>query len=216
MRRPLLTTLTALVVAAVTAVATAVPATAIAITAGFMITSGGRWCTVSFPDPVHPAIVYTAGHCYQDSVREVNLGRIQIGQFIPEIYSPNIDLIAIRLYANMPSEYTLMSREPLLNPWVPHEGATVCKYGATTQESCGKVLSVNADKSRFTVKIKADHGDSGAPVYEPDDPNDHDGVHPVGVIVSEQSDDPTVINCSSMVAIEAFLEETWGSSWKMD
>ncbi|CAN7696743.1 hypothetical protein [Mycolicibacterium frederiksbergense] len=137
--------------ATITALATATPANALAITAGFMITSGGRWCTVSFPDPQNPTIVYTAGHCYKDGITEVSLGNIKIGQFIPEIHDPATDLIAIRLYSNIPSEYSLMSREPLLNPWVPNEGATVCKYGATTQETCGIVLSV--DDTKFAVQM---------------------------------------------------------------
>ena len=52
--RRILTALAAALMATITALATATPANALAITAGFMITSGGRWCTVSFPDPQNP------------------------------------------------------------------------------------------------------------------------------------------------------------------
>lgn len=93
------------------ALAVAAPANAFAITAGFMITSGERWCTVSFPDPQKPNIVYTAGHCYRDGIAEVNLGSIRVGRFMPQIYDPTTDLIAIKLYSNIPSEFSLMSRD---------------------------------------------------------------------------------------------------------
>jgi hypothetical protein len=194
------------------AVATATPANALAITAGFMVTSGGRWCTVSFPDPQMPNIVYTAGHCYRDGITEVRLGNIHIGQFIPEIYDPTTDLIAIRLYSNIPSEYSLMSREPLLNPWVPHKGSTVCKYGATTQETCGTVLSVGDDK--FAVQMPADHGDSGAPIYERLKPGSK-GVHVVGTVISEDPQRPGVIHCTTIGSITNYLSQTWGTGWKM-
>lgn len=209
----LLTALAAMVLAAVAALTTAIPANALAITAGFMITSGGRWCTVSFPDPKMPNIVYTAGHCYHDGITEVNLGNIQIGQFIPEIHDPTTDLIAIRLYSNVPSEYSLMSREPLLDPWVPNRGSTVCKYGATTQETCGIVLSV--DDTKFAVQMPADHGDSGAPIYERLNANSK-GVHVVGTVISEDPRRPGVIYCTTIGAIRTFLTQTWGTSWDMD
>lgn len=211
--RRLLTALAALTMAAITALGAAAPASALAITAGFMITSGGRWCTVSFPDPKMPNIVYTAGHCYQDGITEVSLGNIQIGQFIPQIHDPVTDLIAIRLYSNIPSEYSLMSREPLLDPWVPNEGSKVCKYGATTQETCGTVLSV--DDKKFAVQMPADHGDSGAPIYERLDP-DSKGVHVVGTVISEDPRRPGVIYCSTIGAINLFLTKTWGTDWDMD
>lgn len=209
----LLTALAAMLLAAVTALTTAIPANAFAITAGFMITSGGRWCTVSFPDPKMPNIVYTAGHCYHDGITEVNLGNIQIGQFIPEIHDPTTDLIAIRLYSNIPSEYSLMSREPLLDPWVPDKGSTVCKYGATTQETCGTVLSV--DDTKFAVQMPADHGDSGAPIYERLNANSK-GVHVVGTVISEDPRRPGVIYCTTIGAIRTFLTQTWGTNWDMD
>lgn len=209
----LLTALAGMLMAAVAALTTAAPANAFAITAGFMITSGGRWCTVSFPDPKMPNIVYTAGHCYHDGVTEVNLGNIQIGQFIPEIHDPTTDLIAIRLYSNVPSEYSLMSREPLLDPWVPNKGSTVCKYGATTQETCGTVLSV--DDTKFAVQMPADHGDSGAPIYERLNANSK-GVHVVGTVISEDPRRPGVIYCTTIGAIRTFLTQTWGTSWDMD
>jgi hypothetical protein len=211
--RKLLGTLAALAAALMMEVATATPANGLAITAGFMITSGGRWCTVSFPDPQIPNIAYTAGHCYKDGITEVSLGNIRIGRFIPEIYDPTIDLIAIRLYSNIPSEYSLMSREPLLNPWVPNEGATVCKYGATTQETCGTVLAVNDNK--FTVQMPADHGDSGAPVFQRLKPGDK-GVHVVGTVVSEDPNRPGVIYCTTIVSIRDYLSQTWGTGWNMD
>lgn len=207
------TALAAMVLAAVAALITAIPANALAITAGFMITSGGRWCTVSFPDPKMPNIVYTAGHCYHDGITAVNLGNIQIGQFIPEIHDPTTDLIAIRLYSNVPSEYSLMSREPLLDPWVPNRGSTVCKYGATTQETCGTVLSV--DDTKFAVQMPADHGDSGAPIYERLHANSK-GVHVVGTVISEDPRRPGVIYCTTIGAIRTFLTQTWGTSWDMD
>ncbi|BBN50906.1 hypothetical protein [Mycobacterium avium] len=209
----LLTALAAMLLAAVAALTTATPANALAITAGFMITSGGRWCTVSFPDPKMPNIVYTAGHCYHDGITEVNLGNIQIGQFIPEIHDRTTDLIAIRLYSNVPSEYSLMSREPLLDPWVPNTGSTVCKYGATTQETCGTVLSV--DDTKFAVQMPADHGDSGAPIYERLNANSK-GVHVVGTVISEDPRRPGVIYCTTIGAIRTFLTQTWGTSWDMD
>jgi len=199
--------------AGITVLATAIPASALAITAGFMITSGGGWCTVSFPDPKTPNIVYTAGHCYKNGITEVSLGDIQIGQFIPEIHDPTTDLIAIRLYSNIPSEYSLMSREPLLEPWVPNEGSKVCKYGATTQETCGTVLSV--DETKFAVQMPADHGDSGAPIYERLKPGSK-GVHVVGTVISEDPRRPGVIYCSTIGAINLFLSKTWGSGWDMD
>lgn len=211
--RRILTALAAALMSTITALATATPANALAITAGFMITSGGRWCTVSFPDPQNPTIVYTAGHCYKDGITEVSLGNIKIGQFIPEIHDPATDLIAIRLYSNIPSEYSLMSREPLLNPWVPNEGSTVCKYGATTQETCGTVLSV--DDTKFAVQMPADHGDSGAPIYERLKPGSK-GVHVVGTVISEDPRRPGVIYCSTIGAINNFLSQTWGTDWDMD
>ncbi|RFZ63202.1 hypothetical protein DE4576_04843 [Mycobacterium marinum] len=206
-------TLAAVAMVFVAALTTAPPASAFAITAGFMITSGGRWCTVSFPDPRMATIIYTAGHCYKDGITEVSLGNIQIGQFIPEIHDPTTDLIAIRLYSNIPSEYSLMSREPLLNPWVPNEGSTVCKYGATTQETCGTVLSVHDTK--FAVQMPADHGDSGAPIYERLNPNSK-GVHVVGTVTSEDPHRPGVIYCTTIGAIRTFLSHTWGAGWEME
>lgn len=213
-RAPLAAVATLIITAAAT-LATAAPANAMAITAGYMITSGGRWCTVSLPDPMTPNIVYTASHCYRDGITEVSLGDIKIGEFIPEIRNTELDVIAIRLHSGMPSEYSLMSREPLLNPWVPNEGNEVCKYGATTQETCGTILSVSRDRNSFTVEMTADHGDSGAPIYGRLEPG-ADGVHIVGTVISEDPSTPGVITCTNISAINNFLSNTWGSSWDMD
>lgn len=213
MTRRILTLLTALATAVITAVVLATPAQAFAITAGFMITSGGRWCTVSFPDPKMPNIVYTAGHCFQDGITDVSLGNIRIGEFLPQIHDSDLDIIAIRLNDRVASDYSLMSREPLLSPWVPHKGATVCKYGATTQETCGKVLSV--DGERFAVDMPAQHGDSGAPIYEQNLDDETKGVHMVGTLISSNRENPNIIYCTQITALEAFLGRTWGGDWNM-
>lgn len=196
-------------------VALAAPAGAAAITvsAGFALTTAdGGWCTVSFPDPQTPNIVYTAGHCYRGGDKNVSLGSLGLGKFIPEIRNPKVDLIAIRLNSDIPSEYSLMSGDPLLSPWIPHKGNKVCKWGATTLETCGEVLSVEEDS--FTVRMPADHGDSGAPIYTRLSETS-EGVHILGTVISSDKKRPGVIHCTRITSINSYLSKVWGPDWKM-
>jgi hypothetical protein len=85
-------------------------------------------------------------------------------------------------------------------------GATICKYGTTTQETCGVVREVDDD--RFSVAMTADHGDSGAPIYQRLDTQPERGVHLVGTVIAEAENHPGVIICTSMTSITNFLSKT--------
>lgn len=212
----IITHITAALAALIAALTVSAPAEAAAmsITAGFMVESDHTYCTVSFPDPQTPHIVYTAGHCYKPGTSTaVYLGNYRIGNYIPQISNPDLDLIAIRLRDDVPSSDILLNGEPILNSWVPVVGATVCKYGATTQETCGTILSVTG--SRFAVRMTADHGDSGAPIYERLGTTQESGVHLLGTVISESSTQPGVIFCTAMPAISNFLSHTWGPTWEL-
>lgn len=215
MRRLLTTTLTAAALAASALFTGVAPANAAAmqVTAGFMIEGATSFCTVSFTDPRTPTLAYTASHCYKPGTSTaVHLGNQRLGDFIPEISNRDLDLIAIRLNSGIRGSKVLQSGEPLLSTWVPKPGTTVCKYGATTQETCGTVLASEDD--RFTVRMAADHGDSGAPIYQRLDTKEEHGVHLVGTVIAESKEDPDVIICTPMTSIQAFLGNTFGS-WRM-
>lgn len=67
----------------------------------------------------------------------------------------------------------------------------------------------------FENRQPADHGDSGAPIYERLKPGSK-GVHVVGTVISEDPRRPGVIYCSTIGAINNFLSQTWGTDWDMD
>ena len=58
----------------------------------------------------------------------------------------------------------------------------------------------------------ADHGDSGGPVYEREDPRRARGVYLVGTVIAAHASRPGIIMCTS---ITAFLSKTFGPSWQL-
>ena len=155
----------AMVTAALSAppVAAAGPPT---ITGGSLIRfSDGSSCSVSFVDPVHPRVIYTAAHCYDGSTA-VMAGRYRIGHFRPDwVYNKKLDLVAIQLYSDVPSVATQCRTEGCYRfgePRMPKIGDYVCKWGAKTQETCGTVL--NVWEHDFAIQMPVKHGDSGAPM----------------------------------------------------
>src|ERR1700735_664234 len=106
---------------AIAAVLAAAPAivTAIPIAAGFTIYGADRSCTVSFPDPITPDVVYTAAHCYTPGAPTIVYSdNYRIGDYIPAISNSVVDLIAIRLRSSVSSPQFLATGEPLLDNWV--------------------------------------------------------------------------------------------------
>ena|ERR1700744_625500 len=184
--------------------------TAIPIAAGLMIQGAGSSCTVSFPDPVVPYVVYTAAHCYTPGGSTVvHADDYRIGDYAPLTSNSIVDLIAIRLRSSVSSPQVLATGEPLLASRVANIGATVCKY-AHRHESCGTVLEANSE--RFKVEMAAEYGDSGAPVYERDPASAEDGVHLVGILVTETQPHSGVITCSAMSLINSFLRRIDGTT----
>lgn len=195
--------------------ATAAPAAAaLPVDAGFMIEGVEGSCTVSFVDPQTPYLAYTAEHCHpHGTATAVRMGPIQIGNYIPQIANEKLDIIAIRLNSAVHGNTVLKTGEPILGAHAPALGAHVCKYGARTEQTCGTVQSVNADS--FDVAMTADHGDSGGPVYEREDPRRGRGVYLVGTVVGAHVNHRGTIMCTSITAITAFLSTTFGPSWHL-
>jgi hypothetical protein len=196
--------------------ATAAPATAAAlpVDAGFMIRSAEGSCTISFVDPQTPYLAYTAQHCHpKGTPTAVNMGPIQIGNYIPQISNEKLDIIAIRLNSGVHGNTVLKTGEPILGSRTPVPGAHVCKYGARTEQTCGTVQSVNGDS--FDVAMTADHGDSGGPVYEREDPRRGRGIYLVGTVIAAHATHRGIIMCTSITAITAFLSKTFGPSWQL-
>ncbi|CAG8741651.1 20572_t:CDS:1, partial [Gigaspora margarita] len=88
------------------------------------------------------------------------------------------------------------------------EGAVVCKSGAATGYSCGKVLSVRANTVLFhvgygrfdyegliEVSMRGTYGDSGAPVFSYNNPLDlsQTGVNLFGMIVGATRYQPKIV-----------------------
>jgi len=197
----------------IAAVLTAAPAivTAIPIAAGFTIYGADRSCTVSFPDPITPDVVYTAAHCYTPGAPTIVYSdNYRIGDYIPAISNSVVDLIAIRLRSSVSSPQFLATGEPLLDNWVANAGGTVCKY-SKRHENCGKVLEANSD--RFNVDMSADPADSGAPIYQREKTNPESGVHVVGILIAETEPHSGVIVCSAMSPINSFLSRTHRVTW---
>lgn len=196
--------------------ATAAPATAAAlpVDAGFMIRSAEGSCTISFVDPRSTYLAYTAEHCHPHGTpTAVNMGPIQIGNYIPQISNEKLDIIAIRLNSGVHGNTVLKTGEPILGSRAPTMGAHVCKYGSRTEQTCGTIKSVDGDS--FDATMVADHGDSGGPVYEREDPRHGRGVYLVGTVIAAHSNRPGVILCTSITSITAFLSKTFGPSWQL-
>lgn len=209
-------TLVAVALALTVMLATAAPATAAAlpVDAGFKIRSAEGSCTISFVDPQTPYLAYTAEHCHPHGTpTAVNMGPIQIGNYIPQISNEKLDIIAIRLNSGAHGNTVLKTGEPILGSRAPVIGAHVCKYGARTEQTCGTVQSVDLDN--FDATMIADHGDSGGPVYEREDPRRGRGVYLVGTVIAAHSNRPGTIMCTSITAITAFLGKTFGPSWQL-
>lgn len=210
-------TLIGLAVMSAAGLASAPPAAAnIPVGAGTTIDSGNlqrSMCTVGFPDPLNEHIVYTASHCYNGH-REVRYGAQRVGIFRPDlVYSEKLDLVAIQLYRGVPSLSSLCipgSCHSITGPRMPQVGDEVCKYGATTGETCGQITAV-WDRE-FAMNVWCEHGDSGGPVYA----YDSDGsVRLVGMATSIKKGQPWISYGTSIKSISELLRDTWGPDWTM-
>jgi len=124
----------------------AIPAPAVSTVAGGLTITdkSGKRCTLSFPDPKWPKIVYTAGHCYQGNL-EVTSGGRHVGKYRPDIYDSVLDIIAIHLYQGVSSTEMVCGAARclrLLEPIPAVVGDYVCKYGSTSKKSCGEITEV--------------------------------------------------------------------------
>jgi len=218
MVRNLLTALVSAVMLTAATLAGAAPAGAAPppLSGGMRITgSDGMGCSVAFADPISTRRIYTAAHCYTPgAAREVSLGRYRIGKYRPDlVYDTKLDLVAIQLYEGVTSDYaqcTYTLCYPLGSPRVPQVGDYVCKFGASTRETCGPVLNVWKDE--FAVKLPARHGDSGSPIYQ----LDADGtMHLVGMVNSINRRDRSIAYGTHITRIAELLQNTWGSGWRM-
>lgn len=204
-------------IAMVTAALSAAPVAAAGpptITGGSLIRfSDGSSCSVSFVDPVHPRVIYTAAHCYDGSTA-VMAGRYRIGHFRPDwVYNKKLDLVAIQLYSDVPSVATQCRTEGCYRfgePRMPKIGDYVCKWGAKTQETCGTVL--NVWEHDFAIQMPVKHGDSGAPIYQIDSDG---GAHLLGIVDSVGLRDSTIAYGTIITRITDLLESTWGPNWRM-
>jgi hypothetical protein len=198
------------------AVLTAPPASAAIpiITGGTHIRdSDGTSCSVAFVDPVHPAVAYTAAHCY-DGSKPVMAGRYIIGYYRPDwVYSKKLDLVAIQLHEGVPTRFQQCRNEacyPIGEPRVPKVGDYVCKWGFVTNETCGQVLGVWDHD--FAIRMPVEHGDSGSPIYQ----IDADGTaHLLGVLDSRGLDDTSMAFGTIITRITDLLASTWGPAWRM-
>jgi hypothetical protein len=212
MIRRIAATLTALVLTATTIGATPHAAAMRwpTVYAGSLIPVGktGAYCSVSFPDPINPTISYTAAHCYTlTGERDVGAGR-----FRPDVVlDKTLDLIAIQLYEGVESRYQICPGDgchTIAGLHAPVAGETVCKYGATTWLTCGRISDVW--DHQFAIEMQAEPGDSGAPVYW----YDTDGnIELVGILNARFKSDARFTNATSIIAISNLLSKRWGPNW---
>lgn len=183
---------------------------AMTVMAGFMVESADGWCTVAFADPYNPAIAYTAAHCYKPGTNpDIRIASAPIGRYNPNLYNPDLDIVGINLYRGVPSSSTTtMLGEKIIGGADVHIGDTVCKYGATTQETCGPVYG--KDGHYYKVAMKALPGDSGSPIYRR---SSLGGVFLVGILQAANKNDPNAIYFTPIRLIEDYLSTAYQTPW---
>lgn len=200
-----------------TAVLTAAPAAAAppTIMSGSSIRDGNfRTCSLSFADPVYHGVAYTAAHCYNGYTAVMSRSGYRIGKYRPDwVYNKTLDLVAIQLYSDIPIVVTQCRQDacyPFGEPRDPKVGDHVCKWGSTTQETCGTVL--NVWDHDFAIQMPVKPGDSGAPIYQ----IDTDGwAHLLGVVDSKATNDASIAYGTIITRITDLLANTWGPTWRM-
>ena len=187
------------------------------LTGGMRITnSDGSGCSIAFADPWDPWLIYTTAHCYETGQSPVvSVGRYRVGTYRPDlVYDTNLDLVAIQLYEGINTQYaqcTGIACYPMGTIRTPAVGDYVCKFGASTLQTCGPITHVWT--TEFSMKLPVSHGDSGGPVYQIDY---SDGtIHLVGVTTGISRRDRANAYATRITSISDLLQRTWGSSWQL-
>ncbi|SLH39019.1 chymotrypsin family serine protease [Mycobacteroides abscessus] len=183
---------------------------ALTVVAGFMVEGSDGWCTVSFADPYNPHIAYTAAHCYQPGTDpSIRIASAPLGRYNQNLYNPDLDIVAINLERGVPSSNTTMLGERIIGSAKVNIGDTVCKYGATTQETCGEVFGQAGHY--YKVNMTAKPGDSGSPIYRRSSIGN--GVFIVGILQASDKKDPNAIYFTPIQLIESYLSTAYNTTW---
>ena len=128
-----------------------------------------------------PAIL-TSGHCGEDgdavswkspSGTEIPIGTLQlsvnrnIGVVWHDYAIVPIDINQVRIDIGHKRAPTGFMSVEQLNAFGQRGPIAVCSIGSETGSRCGDLYSVNTVTYRVLSNLKADHGDSGGPVYIP-------------------------------------------------
>ncbi|ORA42159.1 hypothetical protein BST19_26130 [Mycobacterium bouchedurhonense] len=118
------------------------------------------------------AVLLDAGHCDRGgdvTMRAGSGGRqVPVGGFVVTEYAGNddkdTDIGVVRLSKDIPLHADIAGTIPVTGalPYVV-PGQTLCKIGAVTGRSCGRVIDASPTKVKFAAAIAP--GDSGGPVF---------------------------------------------------
>jgi hypothetical protein len=155
------------------------PSPAITPGAGIVVAdasgTGGGSCTAGWLAHTRSGrpVLLSAGHCdHQGSVSmkwTATNHYEAIGHFTKSVNEGNVeedsDFGVIALDTQIPSDTRVLDRRPVDGVTSAiGMGDTLCKYGAATGRTCGRVLATpTSSKVRFDAKSA--EGDSGGPVY---------------------------------------------------
>lgn len=136
-----------------------------------------NWCTITAVgnDTADRLIAITAGHCLANQqpgapIYAYNNNFPQppsqaIGNLRSKNEDANFDYAVIEL---IPTRVTMHQNGPNTSKVdgisAPAVGQEVCKVGATTGKSCGKVTEVKPNGDVITTTLQASGGDSGSPL----------------------------------------------------
>ncbi len=155
-----------------TAPAHAAPAAA-SLHPGTALTIGNELCTAGFvARNQHGApVMFTAGHCdvgQRVQASTVPTGLVPAGDIVASAYggddgeAPDIAVMKLtgtmNLDPNVDADLPVGGTAPIIAT-----GMTLCKQGATTGRSCGRVIESSPSKVKFAARIAP--GDSGGPVW---------------------------------------------------
>lgn len=175
----------------------------------------------------------TAGHCMSAAQTQVPVsfvgkdkqmaeaGMFEKGQTMNESLSAGLnfdtDISAVALGPDTPGDFAIARTKYLVTGVAtPDEltaGVEVCKWGAKTMETCGKVLAVN--DSIVRVNLYSAQGDSGSPAYIRTGVTDASGreeVRAVGVLSGSPEDIATgeTFDYVTDFALVAPVADAWG------
>lgn len=132
----------------------------------------------------------TAAHCVRkrddgSSVEKISSRNVPISDdtFMKNYYGPNSyhhnpdgkvfsDMAIFKLEPGVTTSGVIDENTPVGNAQPlgdVHKGDAVCKYGRSTQKTCGKVTKIDYQRGSVEASVFAIGGDSGSPIYSVDD-----------------------------------------------